>query len=225
MYRKSLSVLVFGVCVAVAGSAAAGDVQFGLKGGVNRAETTLENPPSDQDRSPVVGIGGGVVLSFGLGGSVGIDTDLLYLQKGVHTEALLAQQDDWESGIETDLALDYVVLAPLLRVGGRGESLSPYFFGGPELGYLVTATHTEAVWYGSPGSGKQENEFDISDYLESTAWGWAVGAGLEFPGESVSAFVEGRWAQGASNIWTKEHTQAWGEEKPRGVYLFGGLRF
>ena len=62
------------------------DFQFGLKGGVNRTQTDLDKPPSDMDRSAIFAPAGGLVFSFGFGGALGLETDLLFVRKGVHTE-------------------------------------------------------------------------------------------------------------------------------------------
>ena len=65
----------------------------------------------------------------------------------------------------------------------------------------------------------------MKEFLEEVSWGWSAGAGIEIPTGGASAFVEGRYAQGVTNIWIPENTGAWGEEKASGIYLFGGIRF
>ncbi|MBU1701549.1 MAG: PorT family protein [Candidatus Eisenbacteria bacterium] len=223
MRLKVMTFILIGICFLAVQAAPAAEVQFGIKGGANRAQTSLDNPPSDQDRGAITGFGGGAVLTFGLGEVISLDTEILYLQKGVHTEAVL-DDGNWAQGFENDFKLDYVTFSPLLKIGGQGKSFSPYFIAGPEISYLVKATANETYWYGSP-SEKQKKETTLDEFMEELTWGWTAGGGLEIPTESVSIFFEGRYAQGLSNIWTQESTSAWGEEKPSGIYIFGGIRF
>jgi hypothetical protein len=223
MRIRALIVLLLGTCLAAATATEAAEVQFGLKGGANRAQTSLENPPSDQDRGAITGLGGGAVLTFDLGDVVSLDSEVLYLQKGVHTEVVF-KDGNWAQGIEGEYRLDYLAFSPLLKIGGKGKSFSPYFIAGPEISYLLKAKITESFWYGDP-SEKQENETSVDEFMEEIAWGWTAGAGLEIPANDLSIFFEGRYAQGLSNIWTEDNTSAWGEEKPKGIYIFGGLRF
>jgi len=224
MRSKLFGILLFGICLSLAGSALAeANFQFGFKGGANRGRTDLESPPGDLARDEVFGFGGGAVVSVGLSPIVGIDTDLLYLRKGVHTEYYL-DQGGFTTGVESDLDLDYVIFSPMIKVGGQGKSISPYFLAGPEMGVLVNSEITETTWHGSPNT-KTENGYDVTDFMETVSWGWSAGGGLEFPTGGASVFVEGRYAQGVSNIWTDDHTGAWGEEKPSGIYFFGGVRF
>lgn len=223
MNAKIMLVTMLGCSLLAAAPASAMEFQVGLKGGMNRVQTDLENPPSDQDRSAIATPAGGVVLSFGFGDAVGLDTDLLYVRKGVHTKSETFHEG-YSQGQEADMHLDYLVISPLLKFGGRGQSFSPYFVGGVELGILLKATAEETSWNGLPRV-TWHNEYDTKEYMEPVAWAWTAGAGIEIPTRTVSLLVETRFVQGLSNIWTEDHTGAWGEEKPWGFYFFGGVRF
>lgn len=223
MGARVLIVILLGCWLLPAMDAGAAETRFGLMGGLNRAETSLENPPSDADRSALLRYGGGMVLSVQLSPTIAIDADVLYLQKGARSEAVI-DQGGYSYGSEGELRLGYAVVSPMLKIGGQGSSLSPYFIAGPEFGYLVQGSGWERSWTGSPNQ-KHEREYDLEDYLETTSWGWSIGAGLEIPTSGMSAFVEGRYAAGLTNIWKPENTGAWGEEKPKGIYALGGIRF
>jgi len=223
MNAKTMLVIILGISFLTAVPAMAVDFQFGLKGGVNRAQTDLEDPPSDQDRSAIAAPIGGAVLSFGFGGAIGVDADVLYVRKGVHTRHETFHEG-YSQGEEADLHLDYLVISPLLKIGGGGQSFSPYFLGGIELGILLKANSQATTWNGLPRT-TWNNEYDMKEFMESTALAWSVGAGLEIPTSSVSLLVETRYVQGISNIWTEDNTGAGGEETPKGLYFLGGVRF
>lgn len=223
MSAKALLVVGIGCIFWVGAPALAIDFQFGLKGGLNHIQTDLEDPPSDQDRSAISTPTGGFVFSFGFNDVIGLDADLLYVRKGVHTKSE-QYYEGFSQGEEADLHLDYLAIAPLLKIGGKAESLSPYFIGGIELGILLDATSQSTSWNGNPRT-TWEHEYDFKEYMRSTAWAWTAGAGVEIPTRSVSVLLETRYVQGVSNIWTEENTNAWGAEKPKGFYVFGGVRF
>lgn len=223
MKTMMMLVILLACSLLVTAPVLAMDFQFGLKGGVNRGQTDLENPPSDQDRSAIAALAGGLVFSFGFGGALGLDTDLLFVRKGVHTEVEYIY-DGYTQGETTDWHLDYLTISPMLKLGGKGQSFSPYFLGGFELGILLSAKADELSWNGLPRV-EWHNENDMKEYMESLAWAWTVGAGLEIPTDSVSLLIETRYVQGLTNILREENTGAWGEETSQGIYFFGGVRF
>ena len=222
MRFKALVILALAFWAALSMTAQAGPLSFGLKGGINLARYQTEGGISDLEYSSLMRFGGGITLSWAVSDVVSIDTDFLYLQKGLRSEVLW-DESGFYHGSEDETRLAYAVASPMLKIGGRGNSFTPYGLAGVEFGYLLSAELWSDSWNGNPDQSS-ENEYDIKDQLEEIAWGLTFGGGIEIPTGGASAFVEARYVMGMSNIWPSDY-QTMGEQKSRDIYLMGGFRF
>ncbi len=203
----------------IAAPAQAGQFSFGLKAGANLARFDTDGGYSDAEYGSLTRMGGGVVLSVGLSPVLSLDTDLLYMQKGLQWDAGYEQSGVYYSS-EEELKLAYAVISPMLKIGGRRDAVSPYFLAGGEVGYLLDARSNSVSWMANPENAST-NEYDIKDMLEEVALGLVFGGGIDIPTSGATVFVEGRYVLGLSNIWPSDY-QTMGDQKSRDVYLLGG---
>lgn len=210
------------LCWLIAAPAQAEQFSFGLKAGANLARFETDGGASDRNYGSLTRMGGGVVFSVGLSPVLSLDTDLLYMQKGLDSDAGYEQSGVYYSFVN-ELKLAYAVVSPMLKIGGRRDAVSPYFLAGGELGYLLDAKYTEESWMANPENAAT-NEYDIKDQLEEVALGLTFGGGIDIPTGGATVFVEGRYVLGLSNIWPSDY-QTMGDQKSRDVYLLGGVRF
>ena len=206
----------------IAAPAQAGQFSFGLTAGANLARFDTDGGASDLEYGSLTRMGGGLVLSLGLSRVMGLDLDLLYMQKGLSSEV---GYDDGGAyyNFENEMKLAYAVVAPMLKIGGGRDGVAPYFLAGGELGYLLDAQTVEESWMVNPDN-TVTNEYDIKDQLEEVALGLVFGGGIDIPTGGATVFVEGRYVLGLSNIWPSDY-QTMGDQKSRDVYLLGGVRF
>lgn len=201
-----------------------GSVQIGIKGGLNLANITMEEAQTDATYSKRMGFAGGVVLGFVASPALSFDTDFLYMQKGVRSEA--EYMDGGTQAIihfDWNTQLDYVVVAPTLRVTTRRDGFAPYLLFGGEFGYLINANaHTES--HDDQGGHAMEQDSDVKEHFKETDVSVTFGGGFEFPSNSYSFFLEGRYSLGLTEIGADVEGQAL-SQKHRGIYMFGGLRF
>lgn len=198
--------------------------QIGFKGGVNFADMSVTPEYAEVDYNRLTGFGGGAELGFAVSPSMDVLADVLYLQKGVSAHHKWRNGSDPEGSYrewDTDATLNYLVVAPMFRFSTRNPGMAPYVYGGAEVGFLLDATATVE------NEGGATAETDVKDNYASTDFGVHFGAGFEIRAQSYSFFLEGRYALGLTNIASDEvlDQNPEAEEKHRGIYLFGGLRF
>jgi opacity protein-like surface antigen len=218
--KRVMLIIPLILALAVPAAAIEKPINLALKGGVNWATFSHDGPESGNfDRGIFYGAGG--TLSFNVRPGLDLDADVLYLMKGTKYES---SGEDYS--LEETAHLNYLVCSPMLRFTPHSYGAGPYFMGGIEIGYLLSA-EVEATTTDPEGVHNQTS--DIKDGLKNMDFGLAFGAGMEFPGQSVDFFLEGRYAFGLTDI----HEDAAGEDsfansiedRTRGLYLFGGIRF
>ena len=163
---------------------AAAQIEIGLKGGVTFADIPKFAEMVEDDEGSAnfrIGAAVGGHLTFTLGGIVGLQTEVLYTQKGLKAEA--------PSGIDEtfELKVDYIDVPVLLRLGVTGGK-GLQFLVGPSFNFNTSA---KAVL-----EGVIDEEEDIKDEIEEFEIGLVLGAG--YYGSRV--LVEGRFQEGLTNI-------------------------
>lgn len=172
------------------GAAAAGNVSFGFKAGLNVTSIT-DNPPSwDPELSYKAGIGAGFFLIYRFNNSLSLQPELLYSQRGVQTTLL-----DYDVvSIDMTAEFDYVELPLLLvyRVPLKG-SFRPILYAGPVLSYLLSS---ELAFSASILSVS----VDFSSVTHVNDFGGIVGTGFEWEvGDGIITF-DIRYQLGFTNV-------------------------
>lgn len=161
-------------------SAAAQPAVFGIKGGANRATVSFDPEPPADVLDQRTGFVGGLFVVVPVAGLIGFQGEALFSQKGTS-----------EDGGAGDLALDYLEVPLLLRVG-RVSLGRPAFhaFGGPSLGLKLRARATSETF-----DGETEEE-DIAEDVEGFDFGMVAGAGVD-----IGRFtVDGRYTWGLRRV-------------------------
>jgi len=199
--RLARCVLVLAL-VSVPTAAAAQEVGFGVKGGLNLANIHFD-PETGADFGFRPGLVLGGFVSWPMGSRLTIQPEGLFSQKGTSAS---------DEGGEGWIHLDYVEV-PVLVMYALSESSTRTFnvFGGPSLGFNVKAR-------AGADFGDESFSEDISDEIESFDFGVVFGAGVNFGRFTV----DGRYTFGLSNI-NKETEE--GKAKNRTLAFLAGYRF
>jgi hypothetical protein len=189
---------------------------LGVKGGINIAQTDFE----DLDFGSRTGFLGGAFVRFGLGSTLAVQPELLFVPKG-------ASESD--SGVELTFKLDYIEIPILLQYRFQTEgALTPVLFAGP---YVAIETTCDLA--GSAGGGSQSVACNALDEVtegflgdlntKSTDIGAIFGGGLDFYVGSVIVGAEARYGLGLTNVNdTPNSTQS---IKNRGWSVLGSVGF
>jgi hypothetical protein len=188
---------------------ASAQVEIGVKGGVSFADIPkyaelIEDDEGSADMRIGLAVGGHLTLT--LGGIVGLQTEVLFTQKGLKAEA--------PSGIDEtfELRTDYIDVPVLLRLGATGGK-GLQFLVGPSFNFNTSA---KAVL-----EGAFDDETDIKDEIEDFEIGLVIGVG--YYGSRV--LVEGRFQEGLTDI--AKFTEFFDDEtyKNRTFLVLFGVQF
>jgi hypothetical protein len=157
----------------------------GVVGGLNIAGMDLNSDGLDRDISTryLAGIGG--VFGVSLSKNVSLQLEPMYLQKGGILEQYAPSPDLFikSSFLEVPLFLKITF----------GENIRPYILAGPTVGFLLDSEVKGEI------SGLTFKA-DLKNILKRIDFGIGLGAGVRFPLGKGSAFLEGRYTFGLSNI-------------------------
>ncbi|MEP6591542.1 MAG: porin family protein [Gemmatimonadota bacterium] len=157
--------------VAVPVAAASAQTTIGLKGGLSFA--TLSNKHPDWDTR--TGFAAGIALDM-RAGPIGIQPELLYVQKGVKGDG---------SPSSDAPKLDYAEVPVLLKVTIPLPALQPFVYAGPSIGFRLSCKLGEV----DCGSG----------VIKSTDFGAALGGGIRLGGNK-GLTLEGRYMWGLKDV-------------------------
>jgi hypothetical protein len=168
-------------------SVRAQETYVGILGGLHFADAKLvfeNDPTSDHDFNArtLFGVGGFIGLS--LNDYMSIQFEPMFLQKGgIYTEPSTQDMNVKSSQLELQLLLK----------AGMGKLIHPYVFAGPFMSFLLNANvNLELAGHRFEG--------DLSKILKRTEYGAVFGTGVSVPLWKGSAFIEGRYGLGLSNL-------------------------
>ena len=185
--KKSLFVFAAMLIIALAVPVNAQKTYVGVMGGPNFADLEInfvDNTITDYDvqSRTLFGVGGffGVCLNEYLS----IHLELMFVEKGgVFTQPSIPDMRIKSNQIEL----------PLILKAGIGENIRPYIIGGVFLSFVLDATvETELAGLSLEG--------DLTEILKKTEFGAVFGTGISIPVWKGSAFIEGRYALGLTNL-------------------------
>lgn len=130
--RKFFTAAIVAVSMLFAASSAQAQVKFGLKGGLNVTNMSLNSEVFDADNQTGFFIGPTVKFTLPIVG-LGIDASALYDQR----DAKVKVEDDGES-VESKIKNQSINIPINLRYGvGLGSTASLFLFAGPQFGFNV----------------------------------------------------------------------------------------
>ncbi|MCK4413035.1 MAG: PorT family protein [Candidatus Eisenbacteria sp.] len=235
MRMASVALLALLVAAPAMGQMVEKQIYFGIKGGVNMANLSVD-PEPDEDFKSRMGIVGGASLSFVISPGMTLDTDFLLVQRGAKVDEKEVEAEDGLYSLKNEIKLSYLSINPMFRFTVQNEGMAPYFMAGPEISFLLSANAEgeERIEYHDGEVEVEEWDEDIKDYVKSTDFGLNFGAGLQFPSGNSSIFFEARYYLGLSDIsddsGDEDDDKSDDEEedekiKNTGIYLIAGIRF
>lgn len=172
----------------------AAQAQFGMKGGVTF--NTIDTESGGVDFNNKTGFVGGISYGLRLGDNLGLQPELLYVEKG------------GESG-NAQVKLSYLEVPVLLRFMAATGRIQPFLLAG---GYANFKVNDDC---------SVEQAGECLEEPKSSDFGLALGAGLRFGGVT-GITVEIRWDRGLANINSVEDGF---DARNRAVMLMAGLSF
>ena len=187
-------------------SAGYGYSSFGIKllGGLtlgtirNSAEEGAEE--FEQYKNSLMGFTGGI--GFETGGQVGVEVDIMYVQKGLKLKGdqIDVGGGDWVT-IDADVLINQIAIPVLLRFKFM-PGTSPYILLGGSIAYILssTANYSYSDNYGGSEQGSEDlfgQEGDVVNRLDYSIVG---GAGLELAMGTMRLYIEGRYSYGMANL-------------------------
>jgi len=163
---------IAGVLILALPAALHAQFALGIKGGLSYA--TLSNKAPDWKNR--TGFAAGVAFDF-RAKVIGIQPEVLYVQKGV-------EFDGTPSGSDDAPQLSYVEVPILVKVTIPTPSLQPMFYAGPSMMFRLSCSVAE---------------IDCKNLVASTDYGAVLGAGLRFGGDH-GLTLEGRYTWGLKDI-------------------------
>jgi Outer membrane protein beta-barrel domain len=179
--------------------------QFGILGGLNLANASVDPLPTGLSTGTLSGFGGGIVLSSSFVEGFGLNIEGLYLQKGT---TLTAQ------GIgDYKLKANYIEVPVMLTYtfSMQTSSVGPYIMAGPSFGYRLSAKEV----------APDGTETDFKDNTKSTDVGATFGAGVKLPVNPITIFLEARYTIGFTNINNTPNDNT--TIKTKGIQIFVGI--
>jgi len=189
-------VKIFLIIVVVSLISSTAHAQLGIRKGlkIGYSWSTISGEMVDNVESRKSLTGGGS-LEFNILGLLNFQVDVLYSSRGAAAV----------NGPETKLS--YISVPIVLKQKFFPVGIHPYILGGPEFNYLISA---------KVGDTDIKNQFKTQDMTV------VVGAGIEFSLLGNSAYVEGRYSYGLSDV-NKDATIS--STKNRVSQVFVGILF
>jgi len=190
-----------------AGGSGAGGGGFKVMGGLGLADMSVSFPAGtdpqqktlfDKYKQSKTGIAGGIGLA--MGSRIGLEFDVLYLQKGVRFKGT-----DTSSGesISFDAKINFnMISVPVLfRFNILDSPTAPaiYVMGGGEIAYILDGkTEYTVTQAGETQTGSEKIEKENMNQID---YGAVLGAGVGLNLGGMQLFVEGRYHIGMANLF------------------------
>jgi len=197
-----------------------GQTQLGIIAGINIANFSGDELIDNGQRrslnySSRTGFAIGGVLDLALSKSVSLRLEPMYLQKGAEGK---------EMGISFAYKLAYLEVPAFIKVAFGTANTRPYIMAGPSLGFLMSSNL-------EVGIGGVSASVDFKDLMSSTDFGLGFGGGVNFQLESLSIFLEARYALGFTDVFkggtlnNENIPDEYLDAKTNGIQIMGGVTF
>ncbi len=203
---KKMIILVVALFTLIAVLPATAQVNFGVIGGLNLANLSVD-PDAGVDISNRTAFGIGGILSFGVGETLALQLEPMFLQKGAKLKL-----SDQGFTLEAEIKVSYIEVPAMLKFAFGSGDTKPYVMAGPTVGYLLSAKVKDDM-----------EEQDIKDDVKNIDFGLAFGGGVSLPMGNNTFFVEGRYSLGLSDINDDSSDDT--EIKTKGIQIMAGITF
>ena len=180
------------VLVLVAGSAAAsiaGELYFGLKGGMITSNVTGVPDEWSDSQDYRTGFTGGVFLNYAFDNEFSVQPELLYVPKGTGGTLNYGFMD---AGAEAQL--DFLEMPVLAKYTfSTGGKFRPCIFVGPSIGVAVDSDLELST-------GMMSTSMDISRFTSDTDFGIVAGAGIGYETSRGLLTFDARYQRGFTNV-------------------------
>lgn len=196
----------------------------GLSLGTLRLSETEGTEDFDQYKSSIMGLAGGI--GFLTGGQVGVEVDIMYVQKGVKLDATNADANGVGLlDFDVSLVINQIAIPVLLRFKFT-PGTSPYILLGGAVSYILSATaeYTYSI-EGESDTGSQDLFEDDAENLNRLDYSVIGGAGFELAMGFMRLFFEGRYIYGLANIAHDSQTDAGDWMKLSTILIMAGIGF
>ena len=161
-------------------------------------------------------------IGFETGGTIGLEFDILYTQKGAKYAGTTSYKEI-PASVELNLLIEEISTPILIRVQ-LFRGITPFILAGGEAAYILSA---KVRWDNSLGIGEnQAGPEDIMENINRIEYGWILGGGIQIGLGRTALVLEARYHQGLSRI-SKEVENGtlsdWG--KSNAIILLGGIKF
>ena len=192
---------VFVLVLLCASQANAQQASWGVKGGVNLATLSSDDPGTDFKYR--IGLVAGGFFTWPLGAHLDLQPEGLFSQQGAKLS---------DTTVDATIKIDSFVMPILVRYKLRPSGRGLVFFAGPSLGFKLSAKVT------AEADGEKTND-DIGEDVESFDYGVVFGAGWE-----ASRFsIDGRYTWGLSRLGVNEDDS--NKTTHRVIAVLAGVRF
>jgi len=196
----------------------------GLSFGTLRISDTAGAEDFDQYKNSLMGLAGGI--GFETGRQVGVEVDVMYVQKGIKLEG----NDADANGVgvldfDVSLVINQIAVPVLLRFKFM-PGTSPYILLGGAISYILSAT-ADYNWSieGESDSGSEDLFAQEGNTFNRLDYSIIGGAGLELALGAMRLFIEGRYIYGMANIAHDDAIEAGDWMKLTTILIMGGLGF
>lgn len=200
-------VVIFVLAIAIQPTNAQdGAMQFGVKGGLNLSNLSLDPDPSGLSLDLATNFGVGGIMLYPLSDVLDLQVEVLYLLKGSKLKFDLLGET-----FEGDINYAYLSVPVMGRykLGSGDADMTPYVVAGPEFGFLLSAD--------SEFAGISE---DTKDVTKSIDLGFNVGVGMTMN----NMFGEVRYSLGLIDI-NDDADDPDTSIKTNGIQAFVGMMF
>ncbi len=204
---KKMIILVVALFTLIAVLPATAQVNFGVIGGLNLANLSVD-PDAGVDISNRTAFGIGGILSFGVGETLALQLEPMFLQKGAKLKL-----SDLGFTLEAEIKVSYIEVPAMLKFAFGSGDTKPYVMAGPTVGYLLSAKVKDDM-----------EEQDIKDDVKNIDFGLAFGGGVSLPMGNNTLFVEARYSLGLSDI-NDDPDDPDTSIKTKGIQIMAGITF
>jgi len=229
-------------------------IKFGVRGGLNLAKISgdlmiyvedIDYLFENTDKKMRTGFSAGGFVEFWVSPTFAIQANALFNMKGVKLEGTDNIDSSYVDAFWGPVTWKYTVGGeetakisylsfPIMGkfVFGQEGSFRPYIFGGPEIGFILSAKDDTKANYeyefaipsqGIYETGAEDTSYsnDIKDQLESFEFALNFGAGVIIPLGNIDMFIDGRYGLGLTKV-NKEGDESY---KNNVIYVNVGLLF
>ncbi len=211
-------------------SASYGRSSFGIKlfGGISLGSMRISDIENTEDfdryKSSLRGLAGGI--GFVIGGQVGVEVDIMYVQKGVKLDAVNADANGVGMlDFDISLMINQISIPVLLRFKLM-PGTTPYLLIGGSVSYILssTAEYNFSI-AGESESGSEDLFAQEGDVLNRLGYSIVGGAGFELDMGTMRLFFEGRYIYGLANIIHEDEIEPGDWVKLSTILIMGGIGF